>query len=244
MDNAEYQDALKIVHRKARELEALTAKLIESEPNIVPKAAKPRSHLVRTVASLALLALLGYAATKQLPSHLTGLHSTQAGQVAGATTNTPATQQRDRYPEAYAMVPLTQTDWKHLADTDFGVAFDYPKNTVGLVREVGGSNIWLLRKDAYLLKISKENLDGGQDLAGWWRANQADYLDVYTKADGQFKGLPAFILTSKEQGKNASNQQIFVKNSVLFKVWSLQTPEIPDDATRLKRIIDSLQFVE
>lgn len=185
------------------------------------------------------------------------------GQVAGVTTssltdnsgnqngsNANSTQNEgngekvsiSEYAESFAEIPFAQTVWDEFKDPDFGLSLDYPKNTTNKVRVIGGSNLWLLRKNGYLLKVSR--IDTTDTLDAWWEKNKKDYAEGYSYNKGSFKNQPAIVGQPVQHDNTTGTQYFMRRGSVIFQIWIKEEPPTTDDGQRIGRMLDSLKFSE
>jgi hypothetical protein len=206
-----------------------------------------KKHLpvARSVASIGLLMLIGYLVVHAA----THIHSADAGGVvAGASTTRPVSitvQSPDQeYPESYVDIPYAQTIWATYTDSDFGVSISYPKNTSDVVHTVGGDNLWFLRKDGYILKISRSDLASGQTLDQWWATNAAEYETTVTASKGSFETQPAWILPAATKSETSGTSYFLQSGTEVYEVWVKDEDPTSADGQRLARMVASLQFTE
>lgn len=223
-----------------------TKKKLDPEPKPI-KVKKNKSSFgkrtLKTGLSLALIVAIGWLGWNKWQSY----HKASAGQVAGVSTDptitnpTPTPQTAtDQYSQSYAELPFSQTIWAHTNNPIFGISMDYPQNTTNLVTVVGGSNIWFLRKNGYLMQLSR--IDTPLSLDQWWSQNKTNYSDGYIYSRGNFKNLPAMVGIPVVHN-DLSGTQYFVQNgSSIFQIWIKDETPTSDDGQRLARMISSLQF--
>ena len=223
---------------------AVVAKTVVIKPvaQTVPNAPKKKSnrHLARPIITVITLALTGYIAAKYLPHSLAGLATRSTGQVAGASVAAPIVNKE--YPESYATLPFSSTVWETLDDPDFHFHIEYPKNTSNLVRIVGGSNIWFLRNNGYIMKITRSDLAAGQTLDVWWSTNQSQYSDEYTSSKSTLNGQPAWLITAKAQSENSGNSYFIRNGASILQLWIKDEPTSSDDGQRLAHMLASFRL--
>jgi hypothetical protein len=223
-----------------------TKKKLDPEPKPLKEKKKKLGFGKRTLRaglSLALIMAIGWLGLNKWQSY----RKTSAGQVAGVSTDptitnpTPTPQTAtDQYSQSYAEIPFAQTVWTHTNNPVFGISMDYPQNTTNLVTVVGGSNIWFLRKNGYLIQLSR--IDTPLSLDQWWSQNKANYSDGYIYSRGNFKNFPAMVGVPIVRN-DLSGTQYFVQNgSSIFQIWIKDETPTSDDGQRLARMISSLQF--
>jgi hypothetical protein len=211
------------------------------------KERKPRSFkwmkrlAVRTVA----LALVGTAGWAGLQAIQKKNASAEVGQVAGATSDgaTDILQEKDpaeKYKESYAIVPFDRTEWETYTDIDFGVSFRYPTNATNISKTIGGSNIWFLRFNGYMMKISKEDTQDSLDT--WWEKSANFYTDGATAAKGVFKSRPAWIITPTEVTKTSGTTYVVATKTGVMQVWVKDEDPQTDDGQRIAKMLESLTF--
>jgi hypothetical protein len=168
-----------------------------------------------------------------------------AGDVAGATTiaksesvaslvgDNPA----EKYKESYTIIPFDQTEWETLTDSEFGFSIRYPKNTSNRVKTIGGNNVWFLRFDSFLMKITREETQ--DTLEQWWEKSRGFYELDSTVTRGTFKGRPAWVVTPKIQDRNSGTSYIFAVKSGVMQVWVKDEDPETDDGKRVARMLES-----
>lgn len=212
-----------------------------------PKEKKPRVHPKKKVLQRALLTFLlaavGYIGALGSRQLNLGFGAHASGQVAGASivVSSPSAapqQMSDQAPEAQAEIPFRDTLWDTDMNSDFGVRFDYPRNTSKLVSTVGSSNIWVIRKDGYLLKINKQDASG-QTLDQYWASIQDNYASDYSISKTSFKGQPAIFLQPQQPGQNAGGTYLVKWKNTILSIWVKNEPPTTDDGQRIARIVSS-----
>lgn len=169
------------------------------------------------------------------------------GEVAGASTTAEPTSNpgtgvaaenpAEKYKESYAILPFEQTEWQTYTDPDLGFSVRYPTNTTNLVKTIGGNNVWFLRFDSYLLKVSRE--DTTDTLEEWWNKSQGFYQDGNTVTTGTFRGRPARIVKPTELAKNSGTTYIFATKTGVMQVWVKDEDSLTDDGQRVARMVES-----
>ena len=202
---------------------------------------KPRRLLVRTFA-MAVVVAAGYGAFQFVHTKLLASPS-NTGTVAGVSTEvaSPAPTM-DTYAQSFVDLPFIQTEWSKVEDSDFGISFEYPKNTSNLVRTVGGNNIWVLRKTGVLMKISR--IDSTLTLDAWWIGNQTDYTDGKTISLTTFKGLPAYYAESKAKTSVSTSSYFVKRTDGIYQISIKDEPAVTDDGQRLTHMIDTFTFTK
>jgi hypothetical protein len=165
------------------------------------------------------------------------------GGVAGATTLAETVQpSTDPYAESYAELPFAATEWKSFSSTEFGVELDYPKNTSNIMYNSGGSNVWFLRRNGFLLKFTK--IETNIPLDAWWNANQTSYLTSTTRiAKTTFKGMSAYSVYSAQKTPTSGTSYFVQGNGSIFEVWVKDEPATTDDGKRLERMVETLKLI-
>ena len=167
---------------------------------------------------------------------------TEDGKVAGATMETVQVAHHPDYKESQADVPFDKTEWETLTDTDFGISMTYPKNATNIERVIGGSNIWLLRKQGYLMKFSIIDL-AGQTTDDWWQGTKDGYADkLVTK--GTFKSLPAYIIKTPTTTAVSGTTYLVQRSGSITEIWVKDEPATTDDGLRLVKMVASLQVTQ
>ena len=220
-------------------LTAIAEPLAETilSPPVLAKPAKKRSKIAPRFISLALLLLIGYfgyhyAFAKQAPVENN----------AQPATATAQTVHRPDYKESQADVPFDKTEWDTLTDTDFGISLTYPKNASNIERVIGGSNIWLLRKQGYLMKFSMVDL-AGQTPADWWDGVKEGYSDKDVSV-GKFKNLPAHIIKTPVPNATSGTTYAVERNGFITEIWIKDESPTTDDGQRLAKMTASLQVTQ
>jgi hypothetical protein len=136
-----------------------------------PKPARTFSGRRFAVRALAfgLVVAAGYGGVQALKNRT----SSDEGDVAGVSIITAETPTMQPYAESYAEVPFNQTIWERMTDAEFGVSFEYPKNTSNIAHTVGSNNLWMVRYNYYLLRTNK--IETTLALDAWWIGNQENY---------------------------------------------------------------------
>jgi hypothetical protein len=222
------------------------AHAVQPEPK-AKKASKPRrwsvkKMAVRTVAA-ALVVSVGWGGVKMVQG-LSG-----EGEVAGAATTTSSQSTAtavgdnptEKYKESYAIVPFDQTEWETQTDSEFGFSVRYPKNTSNRVKTIGGSNVWFLRFDSYLMKITRE--ETRDTLEQWWEKSRAFYELDSTVEKGVFKNRPAWIITPTIPAKHSGTTYIFATKTGVMQVWVKDEDPETDDGKRITRMVESLTIL-
>lgn len=209
----------------------------------VPKLKKPRSvkRVIRRTLTVSLAACLLYAGWNFIKP------SSEIGTVAGVTASTPTptpAASMNAYTESYAELPLDQTTWDSHIDQEFKLRLDYPKNTSNRVRTVGGSNIWFLRKNGYLMKITQLTSDTTITLDQWWNTNGTNFSDLGAPTKTTFKGVPAMFVDTKEKTVTSGSSYFVKRPTGVYQIWIKDEPAITDDGQRIKRMVDSLAFTD
>jgi hypothetical protein len=162
------------------------------------------------------------------------------GQVAGASTDPgtiAANPTPDPYLESQADLPFAATVWETATDPDYGIIYDYPKNTSNRVRT--DTNLFVIRKDSYLVKITRDTLPANGTLDTWQTANQ-DSMSSYRFAKGTFKGQPAWI----GQAAKLGTVTVIKNQAQILEIYTPLITATTDDGKRQARILDSLQFTK
>ena len=206
---------------------------------VKPLAKVHRHHAAKPAASIAVLMLVGYLAASQLPKRLSGLGGNKAsGQVAGVSTAKPTLSKeqtiQQEYPESYAAVAFADTQWSTYADSDFGVSLQYPKNATHIAHVVGGDNLWFLRNDGYLLKITRLDAPTGQSLSDWWTLNGNGYVSDSAPVQTSFIGLPAWSVPSVDKSATSGSLYFVKPGAEVYEVWVKDEPPATDDGQRLQ----------
>lgn len=179
----------------------------------------------------------------QQAASVAAIVSQAKGQVAGATTDSTidSAPTPDPYKEAQADLPFAATDWDTIKDADYGVTFDYPKNTSNTIRS--DTNIYVIRKDSYLLKITRFDLAANGNLDSWYEDHNS-LVGEYTYAKGTFKGQTAWIGTARDpKSKTGTVYLVNVKNS--NQVLAVYVPTVAastDDGKRQEQMLTTFQF--
>ncbi len=163
---------------------------------------------------------------------------TETGDVAGAAVVASATP--EPYAESFADVPFEQTEWEVANDGEFGIQFDYPKNASNRTRTLGGNNLWVLRKNGYLLKISR--FQTTDTLETWWTANQKNYTDESKGVKTTFKGFPAIYVESKVKTVTSGSSYFVQRTDGIYQIWIKDESAATDDGQRLTRMMESFTF--
>lgn len=163
----------------------------------------------------------------------------ESGDVAGVTT-TAATTTPEPYAESFADVPFDQTTWEVANDSEFGIQFDYPKNASNRTRTLGGNNLWVLRKNGYMLKISR--FQTTDTLDAWWQVNQKNYSDESKGVKTTFKGLPAMYVESKVKTVTSGSSYFVRRTDGIYQIWIKDESAATDDGQRLTRMMESFTF--
>jgi hypothetical protein len=130
--------------------------------------------------------------------------------------------------------------WQKSTDPEFGLSLDFPKNATNRVRIVGGSNLWFLRKNGYLLKIGR--IQTSQTLQAWWDENKKEYEADYTLTKSTFKDLPAWKAESILKTNTSGHQYFLKKADGIYQIWIKDEDPKSDDGQRIQRMVESLQF--
>jgi hypothetical protein len=158
---------------------------------------------------------------------------------ADPTTNTDMSDRS--YPESFAELPFDQTVWETTTDPDLGITIDYPKNTTNRVRIIGGNNLWFLRKNGYLVKVSR--FETSLQLNDWWAINKQDYTSDNTVDKTTFKNLPAWHVTPIDKTDYTGDSYFVRRNDSILQIWIKNEDPTTDDGQRLQRMVNSLQFL-
>lgn len=146
-----------------------------------------------------------------------------------------------KYKEAYADLPFDQSAWATYSDPDLGITIQYPNNTSYRLKPVGSANIWFLRKNGYLLKIEK--LPGQQSLG---EVRDGITTNVkYKSEDAIVRGNSTIHLILEDDLPVKGNIYLTSFNGAIYKIWykTYAPGENPDDEQRVKKMLDSLDFI-
>ena len=201
-----------------------------------PKPVKKINKLVPRLLSLGVLLLISYfgyryAFAKHAPAEIS-----IPAPVASQSSHRPD------YKESQADIPFDKTEWDTLTDTDFGISLTYPKNASNIERVIGGSNIWLLRKQGYLMKFSMVDL-AGQTPTDWWDSVKDGYSDKDVSV-GKFKTLPAHIIKTPVPNATSGTTYAVERNGFITEIWIKDEPPTTDDGQRLAKMTASLQITQ
>lgn len=226
---------------KAARRAALGLELKEEAAPVLPRKQSSARRLAIRAVTFALIGTACYAGGRWF----LGTDSVDNGTVAGAATETtpdPATPAFDTYSESFADVPFADTKWEMLNDFEFGLTLEYPSNATNRVRVIGGSNLWFLRKNGYLLKITEHQT--ALNLEEWWKENEATYAgpNNLKVSRGQWKGKSAIVAESREKTLTSGTSYFFAYGKGVFEIWIKDEPAITDDGQRLTRMVESLKF--
>jgi len=214
-----------------------------------PKTPKPprswtgmRKLAVRTFA-FALIGSVAWGSWQAIANH----RAATPGVVAGVSTTTPSATSdpnsdnpAEKYKESYAILPFDQTVWETYTDPDFGFSVRYPKNTTNKVKTIGGSNIWFLRFDSYLMKFTSESAT--DTLEDWWQKSQGFYSSDNSISKGIFKGRPAWIAKPTVPTTNSGTTYAFSTKTGIMTVWVKDEDPLTDDGQRITKMVDSISF--
>lgn len=223
--------------RKEKELKAVKSHHERKPLHIL--SILPSKKLVRRVAVLGVISVGVYAGFKQFSL------GPQQGEVAGASidlvapTSTPETSVTNEYKESFADVPFEKTTWEKSVDSELGISVEYPSNTSNRIHTVGSSNVWFLRKNGYLMKISSVETEDTID--NYVAKEEAlDSSLTYTKAS--FKGINGYLAKANGAIPAAGYQYFIKKGSLIYIIWIKEEPPTTDDGQRVARMVSSLQF--
>lgn len=168
--------------------------------------------------------------------------STDKTVAANLTTPTEQTETNNNdYKQSKAVVSFAETKWETLTDKDFGISISYPNNATNLVKTTGGNNIWFLRGDGYIMKISK--FDGtDKTIEAWWSDQQNNYNSDYKIDKTTFKGNVAYHATPKSPDNFSGESYFLKKNNNIIQVWVKSQPDGQDDSQRLNQMVESLRI--
>lgn len=146
-----------------------------------------------------------------------------------------------KYKEAYADLPFAETAWSSYSDNEMGISLEYPKNTSYKLKPVGSTNIWFLRKTGYLLKIEKLT---GQYTLGEVRDGIVASAK-YKSENVVVRGNSTIHLVLEDDLPIKGNIYLTSVNNAIYKIWykTFLPGENPDDEARVRKMLDSLDFV-
>jgi len=197
-----------------------------------------RKFALRAVA-IALVLSLGYAGVHAIQSHVSKANA-EFGQVAGVST-VAASPSPDEYAASFADLPFSATKWSTVNSTDFGIKFDYPSNTSNFVTTIGGDNMWVLRHNGYLMKITR--IESTDSLSAWWQINQSSYnTNELPAVTTTFKGQPALYVESKQKDTTSGSSYFVKQANNILQIWVKDEAATTDDGQRLTHMIDTFTF--
>lgn len=196
----------------------------------------PGRKMVIRMASLALIGSAGYWSWGQFIVPKTEIHG---GEVAGATTIQAAD---DPYAASFANYPFAQTAWENHVDSDFGLSVDWPSNTSNRVRVVGGNNLWFLRKNGFLMQITRLDAGSALDIDQWWSHHKSEFEEDGTISKTTFKGQPAWYVEATGITPTSGNSYFVKRPSGIFHIWVKNEPGSTDDGQRIARMLSSFTF--
>lgn len=225
-------------------------KNLELTPLHLEKPHIPHKHTLRKMASFAVTALLAYAGTQEIVKFLPTTTRAESGAVAGVHTETSPSPQGTtsdqstsfgEYAESKANVTYQDTTWKETDRPDFGFTMEYPANASNLISTPGGSNLWVLRKDAYLMKFTISDSAVKETLAEWWDRNKDSYSDYSQPTTTTFKGQPALAATSGN-GSEGGTVYIIKRSQSVLAIWVSSNPSDSNDGQRITKMLDTLKL--
>ena len=199
--------------------------------------------------SFATVATIGFAGWATIsPIIARNNASVVQGQVEGVSTDKNVTNGSNSsnttinsYAESFAKVSFNETTWETISDKDFGVSISYPKNATNVARTIGGNNIWFLRKEGYLMKITRYS-NPDKTIEMWWSDNQNDYTQDYKIEKTTYKGQVAYHTTPKYPDTVSGESYFIKKGDHIIQIWTKSQPEDQDDVQRLNQMIESLRI--
>lgn len=230
----------------AKQSDELFTEVPKSKKQKKERAQNSRRPLKKLVLYPTLTCVIGFGGYKGVG--IVGPMFQEKGQVAGVSTPAQPTPSKpapgevqNSYPESFADLPYEQTTWDTVNDTEFGITFQYPKNTSNRVKLIGGNNLWVLRKNSYLIKVSR--IETESKLDDWWENNKSEYEDNLgsTGVRDAFKGQPAWKLPS---GDPAGTTYFVKHKEAVLQIWVLGAPDSQEDAKRIEYILNSFQFLK
>lgn len=212
---------------------------------------KPNRKLGISFAVLTVLGITSWQTVSPIitRNHAEALNSQVAGisTVKSVTTNAGASAgQTDSgtnndYKQSKAIVSFAETKWETLTDKDFGIVISYPNNATNLVRTIGGNNIWFLRGEGYLMKVSRFDA-AEKTIEAWWSDQQNSYTADYKIEKTTFKGIVAYHATPKTPDTFSGESYFLKKNNNIIQVWTKSQPDGQDDSQRLNQMVESLRI--
>lgn len=231
-------------------LEVKKAKKALKTPSL-PKVSLPRPKLprlaLRTVGTALFVALI-YVTWTHSPFKST----TDTGQVAGVSTTSLQSVSQPKvitkkasfpdYKQSYSDVSFEDTTWEKMNDPNFGATIEWPSNASNRVGAVGGNNIWFLRKDMYLLKLTREAYTGSLD--EWMSENKADYAENNSMQKTTFKDQPAWLIKPLSPTDGYGYEYIVKIEDTIYHTWIKTTDPASDDGQRITYMVTSLEFTK
>ena len=198
----------------------------------------PGRKVVIRLAALALIGATGYWGFNQFLAPKSVINST--AQVAGVSTASQVVE--DPYAASFAEYPFNQTAWENHIDPDFGLAIDWPSNTSNRVRVVGGNNLWFLRKNGFLIQVTRLDAGTALDLDIWWSHKKTEFEDAGKVSKTTFKGMPTMYVEATAITPTSGNSYFIKRTSGIFHIWVKNEPASTDDGQRIARMLFSLTF--
>jgi len=205
-----------------------------------PDSSKHLRLIVRRVLLTLLVGAIGYAGLLGT-KHFTASRAS-VNQVAGASTDTPATPAATPDP-SQAQVAFRDTLWDTSVNPDYNISFDWPRNAAKLSDVPGGQNIWVVRKSGYLFRVARSDVVGDETLDQYWNTVKDTYDDSVTINHSSFKAQPAIILTPNGSAAISGTTYIIKYKNTFLTFWVQVLDPGSDDGQRLAKIVDSIKLL-
>lgn len=137
--------------------------------------------------------------------------------------------------------PFDETRWEDLKITNMGIRIKYPIELVEHVHTQ--TSITFLRKDSYILKITKHSTD--QSLEDFWEEIKDKGLK-YTATPQEFHGREALLLTLEETTTYPGNKYLIKGyGEEIYELWFATNDPIysEDDIKRAQYMLDSFAIL-
>jgi hypothetical protein len=144
---------------------------------------------------------------------------------------------------AQAVVTFRDTLWDTSIQPEFNISFDLPRNASDLSGVPGGSNLWVVRLDSYLFKVSRTDAPPTQTLDQYYDTIKDQYKDGFLTSRTNFKGMPAIVLTTNPVTSVSGTTTIVSYKGQFLTFWFKDQPPTTDDGQRIARMVASLKFL-
>ncbi len=163
----------------------------------------------------------------------------QTSKAPDGFSSSPAEQ---KYAEAYTEASFENTLWTEYNDSELGIKLVYPQNTSFRLKPVGSVNLWFLRRNGYLLKVERIETEQSVDEMAKNISEQVDY-----KLESMnIQNYSTIHMILQENLPVRGNMYLVKVDNTIFKIWykTFLPGEDPDDEKRVRKMLDSLQFIK